>query len=123
MLLLPSAMVPTLLYIRSCAILKLFWGEKKVSPIKLQKYFLPSTFSKEHATKKVKVSVAQACLTLWDPMNLKPARLFCQWNSPGKNTGVGCHFQLKAADFQQSATNLNLVNTAVSQSVTDDHKV
>ena len=22
---------------------------------------------------------------------LKPARLFCPWGSPGKNTGVGCH--------------------------------
>ena len=36
---------------------------------------------------------------------------------------MGCHFQLKAADFQQPATNLNLVNMAVSQSVSDDHKV
>ena len=23
-----------------------------------------------------------------------PARLVCPWNSPGKNTGVGCHFFL-----------------------------
>ena len=23
-----------------------------------------------------------------------PARLFCPWDSPGKNTGVGCHFLL-----------------------------
>ena len=22
---------------------------------------------------------------------LKPARLLCPWDSPGKNTGVGCH--------------------------------
>ena len=32
---------------------------------------------------------AQSCLTLCDPM---PARLLCPWDSPGKNTGVGCHF-------------------------------
>ena len=25
------------------------------------------------------------------PNELKPARLLCQWNSPGKNTGVSCH--------------------------------
>ena len=26
---------------------------------------------------------------------LQPARLLCPWNSPGKNTGVGCHFLLQ----------------------------
>ena len=32
---------------------------------------------------KVKVKVAQRCLTLCDPMDCSP------WNSPGQNTGVG----------------------------------
>ena len=32
---------------------------------------------------KVKVKVAQSCLTHWDPMDCSP------WNSPGQNTGVG----------------------------------
>ena len=26
------------------------------------------------------------------PCGLYPARLLCLWDSPGKNTGVGCHF-------------------------------
>ena len=26
---------------------------------------------------------------------LYPTRLLCPWNSPGKNTGVGCHFLLQ----------------------------
>ena len=39
----------------------------------------------------VKVLVAQLCLTLCDPMNCKPARFLCPWNSPGKNTGVRSH--------------------------------
>ena len=26
---------------------------------------------------------------------LQPTRLLCPWNSPGKNTGVGCHFLLQ----------------------------
>ena len=26
---------------------------------------------------------------------LSPTRLFCSWNSPRKNTGVGCHFLLQ----------------------------
>ena len=29
--------------------------------------------------------------SLW-PHGLWPARLLCPWDSPGKNTGVGCHF-------------------------------
>ena len=30
------------------------------------------------------------CDSLW-PHGLWPARLLCPWDSPGKNTGVGCH--------------------------------
>ena len=37
----------------------------------------------------VRVLVTQLCLTLCDPMDL--IRLLCPWNSPGQNTGVGCH--------------------------------
>ena len=29
------------------------------------------------------------------PHGLWPTRLFCPWDFPGKNTGVGCHFLLK----------------------------
>ena len=38
---------------------------------------------------KVKVKVAQSCLTLCDPSGLKPARLLYPWDFPGQNTGVG----------------------------------
>ena len=44
-------------------------------------------------TVKVKVLVTQSCLTLCKP--LWPGKLFCPWSSPGKNTGVGCHFLLQ----------------------------
>ena len=33
--------------------------------------------------------VAKSCPTLATPWT---ARLLCPWDSPGKNTGVGCHF-------------------------------
>ena len=33
----------------------------------------------------------QLCLILWNSMDCKTVRLFCSWDSPGKNTGVGCH--------------------------------
>ena len=31
------------------------------------------------------------------PHGLQPARLLCPWNSPGKNTGVDCHFLLQGS--------------------------
>ena len=36
----------------------------------------------------------QSCPTLCDPIDGSP-RLPCPWDSPGKNTGVGCHFLLQ----------------------------
>jgi len=38
--------------------------------------------------------VTKSCLTLGDPMDWEPTRLLCSWDSPGKNTGVGCNFFL-----------------------------
>ena len=29
------------------------------------------------------------------PRRRQPTRLLCPWDSPGKNTGVGCHFLLQ----------------------------
>ena len=36
----------------------------------------------------------QLCLTLWDPIDGSPpgSPIPGPWDSPGKNTGVGCHF-------------------------------
>ena len=53
--------------------------------------------SEEKASKapvKVKVLVAQSCLTL-QPYGLYPATLLCPWNSPGQDTGMGCHSLLQ----------------------------
>ena len=36
----------------------------------------------------------QLCPSL-RPHRLYPTRLLCPWSSPGKNTGVGCHFLLQ----------------------------
>ena len=36
----------------------------------------------------------QSCPTL-RPHRRQPTRLPCPWESPGKNTGVGCHFLLQ----------------------------
>ena len=42
-------------------------------------------------------AVQQSCVLLASscPHGLWPARLLCPWDSPGKNTGVGCHFLLQ----------------------------
>ena len=38
----------------------------------------------------------QSCPTLCNPIDpIEPIRLPRSWDSPGKNTGVGCHFLLQ----------------------------
>ena len=37
----------------------------------------------------------QSCPTLYDPIDGTPPGYPCPWDSPGKNTGVGCHFLLQ----------------------------
>ena len=56
--------------------------------------------------KKVKVLVARLCPALCDPMPTKP---LCSWNSPGKNTGVGCCFLLQGI-FLTQGSNLGLLH-------------
>ena len=38
--------------------------------------------------------------SLW-PHGPQPTRLLCPWDSPGKNTGVGCHFLLQGVFLTQ----------------------
>ena len=35
--------------------------------------------------------VTQTCLTLCNPVDCSLTRFLSPWDSPGKNTGVGCH--------------------------------
>ena len=50
------------------------------------------------------------CLTLCDPMDCSPARLFCPRNTPGKNTGMDCHSLLKGI-FPTQASNPGLLHS------------
>ena len=45
--------------------------------------------------------VTKSCETPFRPHRPEPARLFCPWDSPGKNTGVGCHFLLQGIFLTQ----------------------
>ena len=42
------------------------------------------------------------------PHGLQPTRLFCPWNFPGKNTGVGCHLLQRI--FLTQGSNLCLLS-------------
>ena len=46
----------------------------------------------------------QSCPTLCDPIDVwQPTRLPRPWDSPGKNTGVGCHFLLQCMKIKSES--------------------
>ena len=49
------------------------------------------------ATRKSESEVAQSCPTLCNAMDCSLPDSSCPWDSPGKNTGVGCHFLLQGS--------------------------
>ena len=51
----------------------------------------------------------QSCPTLCDPIDGQPIRLPCPWDSPGKNTGVGCHFLLQYMKVKSESKSLSPV--------------
>ena len=53
-------------------------------------------------------SVRTNCL---QPHGLQPSRLLCPWNSPGKNTGVGCHFLLQGVFWPRDWTHISCVSS------------
>ena len=57
-------------------------------------------------SKSVSCSVVSDSLR---PHGLYPARLLCPWDSPGKNTGVGCHSVLQGI-FPTQGSNLGLLH-------------
>ena len=63
-------------------------------------------------SRKMKVLVVQSCPTLWDHMDCSPPGSSMEenpWNSPGKNTGVSCHFLLQRI-FPTQGSNLGLLH-------------
>ena len=55
-----------------------------------------------------KVLVAQAPLTVCNPVDCSPPRLLCPWHSPGKNTGACCHSLLQGI-FTTQGSNQRLL--------------
>ena len=60
----------------------------KVLPMFYNNYKWSITFA---AAAAAAAKSLQSCLTLCDPID----QGCCLWDSPGKNTGVGCHFLLQ----------------------------
>ena len=62
---------------------------------------------------KSESDVAQSCPTLSDPTDCSPPGSPRPWDSPGKNSGVGCHFLLQCmkvkseSDVAQSCLTLS----------------
>ena len=48
-------------------------------------------------------SVTKLCLASLQPHGPQPTRLFCPWDFPAKNTGVGCLFLLQAFFLTQGS--------------------
>ena len=55
------------------------------------------------------MKVAQSCLTLCDPVDCSPPGSSVHGDSPGMNTGVGCHVLLQGI-FQTQELNLCLLH-------------
>ena len=53
-------------------------------------------------SESVKVLVSQSCRLFAIPWAV-PTRLLCSWDSPGKNTGMGCHFLLQGIFLNQGS--------------------
>ena len=51
-------------------------------------------------------------------MECSPARLLCPWDSPGKNTGVGCHSLLQGI-FPTQGSVLSLLHLQVDSLVSE----
>ena len=60
----------------------------------------------------ISCSVVSNSLQLYE---LLPARLFCPWDSPGKNPEVGCHFLLQGI-FPTQGSNSCLLHWQVNSS-------
>ena len=53
----------------------------------------------------------QSCPTLCGPIDRQPTRLPYRWDSPGKNTGVGCHFRLQCMKVKSESEVAQLCST------------
>ena len=71
-------------------------GIEPASPALAARFF---TAEPPGCSLKVKVKITQLRPALFHPMDCN----LCPWNSPGRNTRVGCHFLLQSPTLQADA--------------------
>ena len=64
----------------------------------------------------------QSCLTLYDPMSRSPRVSSVHGDSPGENTGVGCHALLQGI-FPTQDSNLSLESPALEKEMANHSSV
>ena len=72
--------------------------------------YLTPSLVRAHPSRALSESVS--CSVVSDslrPRGLQPTRLLCPWDSPGKNTGVGCHSLLQGI-LQTQGSNQGLLH-------------
>ena len=73
---------------------------------KIQSYPLPAQLPVIFPAVTAAASAAkllQSCPTLCNPIDSSPPRLPRPWDSPDKNTGVGCHFLLQCVKVKSES--------------------
>ena len=71
-----------------------WWATQSIGCKELDKTEHMCTHTHTHTSSAAAAKSLQSCLTV-RPHRQQPTRLLCPWDSPGKNTGVGCHFLLQ----------------------------
>ena len=69
--------------------------------IPFKQLLLSSSLVEALTSNKQLCLVAKSSSTLLEPHRLEPAMLFCLWDFPGKNTGVGCNFLFQGISLNQ----------------------
>ena len=110
-LLLPPSIIPSIRVFSNEAVLHIgsqsigASASASVLPVNIQDWF-PLRWTGLISLQWTSAAAAkslQSCPTLCDPIDSSPPRLLCPWDSPGKNTGVGCHFLLQSVKVKNES--------------------
>ena len=77
-----------------------------------QNYTFKSITWKKDGLKRLILGHVLRCSVVSDslrPHGLLPTRLLCPWDSPAKNTGMGCHFLLRGSSILTQGLNPSLL--------------
>ena len=82
----------------SCGVMCFVVGQSSPYSLIFVDYVQSDNFKPAAAAKSL-----QSCPTLCDPHRQQPTRLPRPWDSPGKNTGGGCHFLLQGRKMKSES--------------------